>query len=193
MEEYKQLLSAFAMFVKSYGFKRKGNRFIKETPEVFQIVEFQKSKYSTSQEAEFAINIGVTLKKVLQQKKIDFNSNLMYNNWHTRVCRPGIGDDWHQIKAGDDYKKVFEILKSVFIELIINQFEKNSQIEVLYEKEIIQMKNDSRFVFMTIENILYMTKLYFPERTDEMLVLVFEKAKDSNDRLFINEVLRELR
>lgn len=83
-------------------------------------------------------------------------------------------------------------LQNIFIQSVFPALEKHNDEKYVAEYLLAHIVSSKSLIFLTAEYLLIIIANSFPERIDEILGVLRSKAKDSNDRLFISEMLGEL-
>ena len=107
---FNRLLSDLNGFLRPQGFRRSGQRYGRETEQCWQVIGFQKSRYSDTGETRFTVNFGVTSKALLTFKGED--PSKMPLDWKFPIrCRIGellkAGDLWWSSNEGDNFRSAF--------------------------------------------------------------------------------------
>lgn len=143
-EKFEKIIKqGFQEILKSLGFKKKTNNFYLQLEELGQIINIQKSKWSTKDDISFTINTGIFLPEYW---------SVFYNYQHVEipkfptepVCliRKRIGelrykkDTWYELNEQTDENSLIEEIQSNIHFFILPYFEKlNTKQKLLLEIE----------------------------------------------------------
>lgn len=194
MKEFNQFLKSWGIFLSKHNFVRKGYFFINETQEFYQVIHFQKNKYSTPSQIRFTINLGITSKKVLEQKDLKFKNDLMNNQWECRI--ENLVDDnsfaWMEVNEAQETEELFSKLEVAFNKFVFPALAKLSDGLFLADHLLKVVINHPFFANDTVESLLILTRDYCQDRIGEVLSAVNSEIENSNDSLFVNEVMKDL-
>jgi len=191
---YKQLSSEFGGYLSRFGFVKKNEFFIREIDDFFQIINLQRSRSSTKAQPIFMVNVGVTSKKVMKFMNITSVKNLMNNQWEQRLenITENENDSIFVINQIEDIETILSRLKVAFDNSIAPFLEKISNDLFLIESYLQVILQSPYFSHVTIENLMILVADTCPERIREIMPILFEKTKNKNDELFLNELFKEL-
>ena len=112
---FDRLLSNLNRYLRPHGFRRSGQRFGRDTGECWQVIGFQKSRYSDTGEIRFTVNFGVTPKALMAFRGEDVSR--MPLDWKCPIRYRigeflGVGDCWWSSNEGDDFRTAFTAITS---------------------------------------------------------------------------------
>jgi hypothetical protein len=89
--------------LKQRGFRRSGSKFTRVGVEVASLIEFQRSRSSTSAYLTFVINYGVAVLSLAHAEGVD-TAKLWWTqcHWQARVCGKDGRDAWWPVRRDDD-------------------------------------------------------------------------------------------
>ena len=193
MKEYDDFLKGVKAFLKGYNFSKKGGNFIRESENFYEVINFRQDKYSTKEEALFAVNIGVISKKILEHRKFKFFNNLMHNQWQNRLSGlMGNGDLWVDVNKTVHIEGLLKQVERDLTHYVLPSLQQHSDEFYIVEKLWASIESGKILPFNTAEDLLILVVKNFPQRIADAVSLLRSKIKDSNDRLFITEMMREL-
>jgi len=193
MKEYDDFLKGVKAFLKGYNFFKKGANFIRESENFYEVVNFQRSSSSTKDNALFTINVGVVSKKILDHRKFKFFNNLMHNQWQNRLSGlMGKGDLWVDVNKTVDIDALLKQVKRDLMHFILPALQQHSDEFYIVEKLWASIESGKILPFNTAEDLLILVAKSFPQRIEDAVSLLLSKIRDSNDRLFIAEIVRQL-
>jgi hypothetical protein len=191
---YQQLSKEFGTYLLKYGFIKKNEFFVREVDSFFQIINLQRSSRSTKAKPIFMVNVGVTSKKVINFMNISSVSNLMNNQWESRLenITANESDTCFVINDFDDIERILSRLKVSFESWVYPKLQKVSSEVFLIEDYLQQIIQLPFFSHNTIEYLMILVSDTCPERIRDILPILFKKAKNKNDELFLNEIFKEI-
>jgi hypothetical protein len=120
MGKYKNLLGHIGNILQKEGFLKKGNTFYIKKNDNWGILDFQKSRSSTSFEVLFTINIGIslTILKKFNNENLKQKPEIEKSHWSERIgfLLPEKKDHWWKINNDT----VLDQLTNELSELIVN-------------------------------------------------------------------------
>jgi uncharacterized protein DUF4304 len=113
---FRRLLKELGPTLAEYGFRRRSQNFVIESPECWGVINFQKSLYA-AQQKRFTINVAIAAKRVLRfYDEPEEKSPLHYKcHWEVRLGKliPGGGDRWWTLSDEDSYPSVLSEVKEL--------------------------------------------------------------------------------
>jgi hypothetical protein len=135
MNKYKQLIATLETPLKSEGFIKKGETFYLYRNNNWGLINFQKSKSSSTEKISFTFNLGITstrLRKVINNVDIEVKPSIEDCHWKKRVgfMLSQKQDHWWQINDSTSLEHLFmeitTILKTLAIPEIDNHITDSS-------------------------------------------------------------------
>lgn len=124
MDLFKELIKALTPSFKSIGLSKKGNSFYLESGKNYGVVNFQKSRESTTEIVKFTINFGV-YSDVLGQLEYDYNNSgkpeFEQCHWQARIgsFMPNSPDFWWSVDSSavlhDVVYNVMQMIESIIV------------------------------------------------------------------------------
>lgn len=137
----KIIKEGFQEILKTFGFKKKANNFYLQLEELGQIINIQKSKWSTKDEISFTINTGIF---VPEYWSVFYNYQneeiLKFPTEPVCLIRKRIGelrnqkDTWYELKNITNENVIVEEMKSNILDFIFPHFEKLNTKKNFYQK-----------------------------------------------------------
>jgi hypothetical protein len=129
-ESYKELIKAISFLLKEKGFSRKGSCFYLRQGNNWGLLNFQKSRKSTSSEALFTINIGVCsgrLLKFFSPDLLEQKPSIDACHWRERVgfLLPERQDKWWVIQASEPFDSLADELRVCLVYVAIPAIEQH--------------------------------------------------------------------
>ena len=139
----KIIKEGFQEVLKPFGFKKKANNFYLQLEELGQIINIQKSKWSTKDEISFTINTGIFVPEYWSVFYNYQNEEIpKFPTEPTCLIRKRIGeirnqkDTWYELKNRTNENIIIEEMKSNIIDFIFPYFENlNTKQKLLSEIE----------------------------------------------------------
>ena len=118
----------------------------------------------------------------------------MNNQWEQRLenITDNESDSIFVINQIEDIETILSRLKVAFDNSIAPLLEKISNDSFLIESYLQEIVQSHFLSHVRIENLMILVANKCPERIREILPILFEKAKNRNDELFLNELFKEL-
>jgi len=117
----------------------------------------------------------------------------MHNQWQTSLSDlVGRNDFWITVNETVDMDVLLEQIKAEFTLFVLPALQKYSDEYYIVEKLWASIDSGKILPFNTAEDLLILVVKSFPQRIEDAVSLLRSKIKDSNDRLFIAEIMREL-
>jgi hypothetical protein len=137
--EFKRVLKDVGSFLRPHRFRRSGQRFGRETEECWNVIGFQKSRYSDSSELRFTVNIGITSKTLMEFRGKDVSK--MPVEWEcplrSRIGHLlGQGDLWWSSRDADGLTEATATISVGLSEKVIpflDHLQTNAGVLALYE------------------------------------------------------------
>ena len=129
MNNYKTLISAIGKSIKDFGFKKSGDNFFYSENGNIGVINFQKSKNSSSEIVLFTINLGVysSSLKVFDQPGINSKPSISDCHWRQRIgfLLPENKDYWWPIDATVSLDHLIAEVTDVLISIAIPEIKKH--------------------------------------------------------------------
>jgi len=175
MDYYKVLLLEVEEKLKSKGFTKKGNTFYLFENNNWALLNFQKSKNSSSTRVTFTINIGVlstALRKIIDNTDIAVKPSIEDCQWKKRIgfLLPEKQDYWWEIDNDSSLKNLIAEITKTITTFAIPEIENHISDENL-EKEWLRGIAEGATEF---QRYVYLTTLLKLHKKENLALLVEE-------------------
>lgn len=176
MDLYKELIAQLTTFLKSMGFSKKGNSFYLEVDKNYGVINFQKSRDSTSETILFTINFGI-YSNLLERMRLGYSESkkpeVEQCHWHARIGNfmPGGPDYWWKVNASADLRNIVSSVMDDIKNVVMPEISKRLSDEGL----INSWMNESYAGTTEIGRFKYLTTLLKAKGNASLLHQVVEK------------------
>ena len=117
---FHSLLKDLRPALAEYGFRRKSQNFVIESPECWGIINFQKSLYSSPGQKTFTINLAIAAKRILLYYNEPVDAPPRHHRCHLEIrigqLIPGTGDRWWTLSNDASYEKALTEVNTLITE-----------------------------------------------------------------------------
>ena len=123
MKNFKELINKIGLHLKPKGFKQKGDSFYVDEYNNWGLINFQKSRSSTSLTTIFTINLGISSSILREYQEIDISKKPTIDecHWHKRIGSlfDKQEDYWWSLDVNTDLEKMSDEIILMLNELVI--------------------------------------------------------------------------
>lgn len=180
MEAFKKIISQLGLILKPYNFKLKGSTFYLFKDDNWGLVEFQKSKSSTSESVTFTINLGTcsNLLRKIKERDLKVKPIIAECDWKKRIgfLLPAKNDHWWTIDKNTNLTKLTEEISSIIKDQIIPEIMNYIRDEQL-EKHWRTGNSEGLTEYQRIENLTLILKEKNSKDLPSIVSIIREEVK----------------
>jgi hypothetical protein len=117
---FQRMLKELRPVLSEFGFRRKSQNFVIESPDCWGVINFQKSLYSAAGQRTFTVNVAIAAKRILRfyDEPVETPPLHYKCHWEIRLGEliPGSSDRWWTLSNQASYESVATEVKELVTE-----------------------------------------------------------------------------
>lgn len=195
-EKYTALIKNIGEYLKGFGFKKKGYTFHFKIDENWVLINFQKSRKSSSERVEFTVNVGIASGVLLEFFTDNCSTFPTIENVHLRYRLShfidGTDDRWWEVDQSTDLSLLANEQINVINASCIDDIKK-----LALDQSLIDLWQSGKSPGLTeVQRLLHLTALLFKKGKSEQYSLIknelLEKVKGKSTAMLVKTHLKNL-